>query len=118
MSIVYAGKVFSQVVNDTNTWYSPGELNAVLGSAEKYVIQLKCTNLQAGNVIVSLQTSEDDVNWVLRANLINQSLTTSILFGTYVTTVAVGGARGRLGFALSGGGRAYLECWVTARDGF
>lgn len=124
MAIVYAGKVFSRVLNDaTNTHYSDPECNAKIGAGEKFFVEVRASNVSGTSptLLVTLESSNDNVNWATRSTLINLA---SIVGGPVLTaselgTAAVGGRFQRLSFKLGGTTpSAYLEAWLTARNAF
>ena len=59
MSIVFAGKSFSGVVNDiTNTYYTDPELNGRIGQGEKYIAEFKAKNFEISHLSSMLQKLE------------------------------------------------------------
>ena len=124
MAIQYAGKVYSDVMNDgTNTYYSDPECNAKLGMAEKFFIEARTSNVTGTTptLAIALESSNDNVNWVPRSTVI---VATAIASGTTLTgselgTAAVGGRFQRFTLKLAGTTpNAYVELWVTARNAF
>ncbi len=121
MTIVFAGKSFSGVVNDiTNTYYTDPELNGRIGQGEKYIVELKASNVvSTPSATVSLESSNDGVNWVVRNAAVIATIAIpaagSVNFGIEGGTTTVGGRFARFGIKLTVGGSAYCELWVTAR---
>lgn len=126
MSVLFSGKVFSGVMNDvTSTWYSDHEWNARLGTAEKFHLELKATNVQpTPTITVTMEASADNVNWAARitnpASLPNlapsATLTSNLVIMSYdLGTSFVGGRFTRFALKLAGSGSAYIELWVTGR---
>ena len=122
MSILFCTKVFSDLVdNGNNIFYSPVEFNAALGKAEKYFFHARPTQISGTTptLQVSLETSNDGVNWNPRSTPISAvaiSTTTPALFGSEAGTAQVGGCFARIGVKLGGGTPvAFVEVWVTGR---
>lgn len=124
MAIVYAGKVFSDVLNDgTNTYYSDPECNPRLGAAEKFFVEARASNVTGTSptLLVTLESSNDNVNWVSRSTPISATAISSgtVLSGSELGTGAVGGRFQRFTLKLGGTGpNAHVELWVTARNAF
>jgi hypothetical protein len=118
MSIVFAGKVFSRVINDlTNTYYSDDELDEALGLAEKFFIEVKGSNVNGTPTLtLTLETSEDGVNWTTRSTPISATYATNPRFASELGTGQTGGRFARFGAKHTGSGGGYLEVWVTGRD--
>jgi hypothetical protein len=119
MSIVFAGKIFSRVINDlTNTYHSPPDFHEALGAAEKYFLEVKASGVQSTPTLtVTLEASDDAVNWVTRSTLLTQGISGGgFWYATELGTGQVGGKYARFTFKNTVAGSAYLECWVTGRD--
>jgi len=123
MAIVASGKIFSAVINDnTNTYYSDAEWNARLGMGEKFMLELRATNVVTnGSVTVQLESSNDNINWHIRNNaVINANTltnaTTATCFGSEVGTSEVGGRFARFNVKLTNTTAAYIEMFCTARN--
>lgn len=122
MSIVWSGKAFAGVINDqTNTYYTDPELNGRLGQAEKYLVELKGSNIQGSpTATVSLEGSNDGVNWIIRNSTVisGGAVSTTPIWGidNGSTGVVVGGRFARFGIKLAvASTSAYIELWVTGR---
>lgn len=119
--IVWAGKAFAGVINDqTNTYYTDPALNGRLGQAEKFMVELKGSNIAATPTpTVSLEGSNDGVNWTVRnATVITGTAlsTTPVQYGSDDGTQSVGGRFARFGITIGGSSSsAYVELWVTGR---
>lgn len=124
MAIVFSGKIFSGVINDTsNTYYSEPPFNAALGAGEKYYVELKSSNVTGTSptVTVSLETSNDNVNWAVRNNAVisNNAITNTTVLTGQDTGTTVGGRFARFGVKAGGTSpNAYVEIWVAARNAF
>lgn len=123
MSILFCTKVFNGLLdNSNNIFYSPPELNAALGKAEKYFFQVRPTQVAGTSptLQLTLETSNDGVNWSVRSTPISATSitsTTQALFGNELGTAAVGGCYARVGIKLGGTTPvSFVEVWVTGRS--
>ncbi len=122
MSILFSTKVFSGVINDFSfTRYSPPELNQLLGTAEKFFLEAKATAVQptATSLVVSIEFSNDNVNWTPIATPIFQTITSgTVLFASDFAggSVITRFARYGCGLYALQATAAYIELWVTGRD--
>ena len=122
MSILFSTKVFSGVINDFSfTRYSPPELNELLGTAEKFFLEAKATAVQptATSLVISIEFSNDNVNWAPIATPINAVIVTdTVLFASDFAGGSVITRYIRYGLKLSAtqSTAAYIELWVTGRD--
>lgn len=123
MAILFCSKVFDGLAdNINNTFYSLPEFNATLGKAEKYFFQVRPSQVGGGasTLTLTLETSNDNVNWNLRSTLLNQtSITTATqaLFASELGTAQVGACFARVGIRLGGASAvAFVEVWATGRN--
>jgi hypothetical protein len=128
MGLMFSGKVFSGVINDNvNFYYSDHEWNARLGTAEKFHVELKASNVTGTgpNITVSMESSADGVNWVARitnpASMPNLSPSGTLSSGSVIMsydlgTSYVGGRFTRFKMQMGGTSpNAYIELWVSGR---
>lgn len=121
MTIRFGAKVLSRVANDGGVYYSDCYSNADLGTGERYYVEAKCSNVATTptTLSVTLETSNDNVNWTVRSTPI---VPTPVFEGTVLTgfelgTNVVGGRYARFGIQLGGASPgAYVELWVVARE--
>jgi hypothetical protein len=122
MSILFSAKLFSDVINDFSfTRYSAPELNPLLGTAEKFFLEAKASAVPATatNLLVTLETSNDNVNWSVRTTAINAVIVSgTVLFASDFAGGNPVGRFARYGCKLSAAQAtgAYVELWVTGRD--
>lgn len=125
MTIKYCLKTHSLVVNDSvNTYYSDPELNAALGTAEKFLVEVRTSNVSGTTpkIAVTIETSVDGVNWAARSTPIPASLTLgvpgpTVQYGSDLGTSVVAGRFIRVGTILSGASAsAFVEIWVCGRS--
>lgn len=121
MSILFSVKAFSAVIGDkTYPRYSDPSLNELLGTAEKYFLAAKLTYTGTGtSLTVTIETSNDNVNWVPRTAAINTAIPSGeVRWGSDFAGGSVVGRFARYSLQLSSAqaASAYAELWVTGRD--
>ncbi|MBZ0119264.1 MAG: hypothetical protein K8H88_19900 [Sandaracinaceae bacterium] len=108
MGILYSQKVFEGPISGTTAVYTPAELNGSLAQADKFFVSVRAAQSSGTSptVTVTLEHSNDNVNFTSKATLINASAlsTTAITnaFGSDLGTSNVGGAFMRLAIQLGG----------------
>jgi hypothetical protein len=120
MTVKYSIKTHSQLITGTNDkYYSDPALNAVLATAEKFLITARVMNTSGGTLSlgVNLECSNDNVNWQIRSSPISLFLS-SPLIGCDVGDTAVVGRFLRVSAAMGGTGTVagYVEIWVCGRS--
>ncbi len=124
MAILFNIKVFEgALTGTTDVQYSPAELNAQLGQAEKYFCFVKIAQ-GAGSpstFTVTLETSCDNVNWTTKATLFNatsfSTSGTTFWYATDLGTTTVGGGFARVKIQLGGSNvSAGMQVWLTGRS--
>lgn len=127
MALVYACKVFSDVINDSvNTYYSDPALEELLATAEMFCVQVNTSHVSGLNpkIDIWMSTAMDVANWTNSPNTAIKGL--SIADGTFAfgydwplstNQSIIMGKRVRFGAKLTGSGaRAYVEIWIAGRD--
>lgn len=125
MTILFSTKVFSGVINDfALTRYTDPQLNALLGTAEKYFLEAKASNVAPAtdpSLVVTLEISNDGVNWrPMDAAIIDAAIDEgTVLFASDLAGGEPIGRYARYGCRLDAAQYtgAYIELWVTGRDG-
>lgn len=123
MTIRYRAKVLSCVVNDgVSTFYSEPRHDAGLAAGERVVVETRVSNVSGASptLTMTLETSNDGVNWVVRGTLVSAYpiVSGTVMNGAERSMSTVGARFARLGVRLGGSGpNAYVESWAVARDG-
>ena len=125
MAILFSRRVFAQTIIDTSAYFSDPSLNVLLGAAEKYCLQLKITQVVGADtgVQVYLQRNNGTDVWPSGNKIID--LSSPVASGTVAVGYELGntatpgpGRELRLRVELSGTApKAYVQLWLTGRDG-
>jgi len=122
MAIVFSRNVFATTIIDSSNYYSPPEFDRLIGTAEKYCVQVMTTGVSGASLTmdVTLQTSENGTLWNPRSSPIKTVAVSegAVLFGYDLGTAPGSGGRStRVQVVLLGTNpKAYVRVWLTGRD--